>query len=104
MEECKAGFCFPVNRRSVVSEIHTGRGHSAQTGRLVHEHAAGNSFRSVRVFGLLFRRMQGPKENIDTMKTWLMKTGSPMSKIDHAEFKNEREIEHVEFPEFSIRR
>ncbi|CBK20295.2 uncharacterized protein [Blastocystis hominis] len=48
--------------------------------------------------------MQGAKENIDSMKTWLMQTGSPMSKIDHAEFKNERELDVAEFPDFAIRR
>ena len=48
--------------------------------------------------------MQGAKENVDMMKTWLMKTGSPMSSIDHAEFKNEREIDLVEFHDFAIRR
>lgn len=104
MEEFKAGIWIAVNRRSVFPEIHTERGESTEIGRMVHEHAAGNGHRSVSKLTMLFCRMQGAKENVNMMKTWLMKTGSPMSKIDHAEFKNEREVDVAEFPDFSIRR
>lgn len=36
-------------------------------------------------------------------KEWLQKTGSPSSRIDKAEFKNEKEIEDYSFKSFSIR-
>lgn len=48
--------------------------------------------------------MQGMEEKINEMKDWLQHTGSPMSSIDHAEFKNQRSINKAEFEEFSIRR
>ena len=37
-------------------------------------------------------------------KNWLTNTGSPYSRIDKAEFFNERTISDFDFPDFSVRR
>ncbi|RZF45078.1 hypothetical protein LSTR_LSTR002039 [Laodelphax striatellus] len=49
-------------------------------------------------------QVQGPDENIEAMKEWLRKNGSPKSRIDKAEFKNESDISSLTFTEFQIRR
>lgn len=48
--------------------------------------------------------VQGDEKAITDMKRWLKNTGSPSSKIDHAEFKNEKSINNFEFNDFKIRR
>ncbi|XP_063676472.1 acylphosphatase-2-like [Bolinopsis microptera] len=47
---------------------------------------------------------QGLSPAIDTMKSWLNKTGSPQSRIDSCSFSNDRSVEKMEFGEFAIRR
>ncbi|CAH3016083.1 unnamed protein product [Porites evermanni] len=37
-------------------------------------------------------------------KRWLKETGSPKSRIDRCEFKNERTITKLEFSDFTIRK
>lgn len=44
---------------------------------------------------------QGPKPEIETLKQWLRYEGSPQSRIDEAKFSNEREIETLEYKDFS---
>ncbi|CAF1465438.1 unnamed protein product [Adineta ricciae] len=48
--------------------------------------------------------MEGVKSNIDQMKEWLEKTGSPKSKITKAEFTNERSITKLTTDTFIIKR
>ncbi|XP_068246202.1 acylphosphatase-2-like isoform X2 [Palaemon carinicauda] len=48
-------------------------------------------------------QLQGPQEMVVIMKDWLRNTGSPSSRIDKAEFKNEKDIEDYTFSGFSIR-
>ncbi|XP_045474981.1 acylphosphatase-2-like [Harmonia axyridis] len=48
--------------------------------------------------------IQGDVDKINKMKNWLQRTGSPTSRIDKAEFKNEKEIDAFTFNDFSIRR
>ena len=47
--------------------------------------------------------LEGTNEEIETMKMWLRKEGSPSSRIDQAVFKNEREIQEYSFTGFSIK-
>ncbi|XP_057661144.1 acylphosphatase-1-like [Diorhabda carinulata] len=46
--------------------------------------------------------IQGNSSNIESMKNWLEKTGSPRSKIEKAVFCNEKEIEHLTYDSFKI--
>ncbi|OQR79771.1 acylphosphatase-2-like [Tropilaelaps mercedesae] len=48
--------------------------------------------------------IQGPADAVNKMKTWLQTKGSPSSIIERAEFANEREIQHLEFDSFKIRK
>lgn len=48
--------------------------------------------------------LQGNEESTKKMKHWLTKTGSPKSRIDKAEFNNEKEIEKLNFNSFDIRK
>ena len=48
--------------------------------------------------------MEGEKPNVDQMKNWLQKTGSPKSKITKAEFTNEKTITKLTGDTFSIKR
>ena len=47
--------------------------------------------------------LQGTEDILATMKEWLSKEGSPSSRIDQANFRNEKEIEQYTFTGFSIR-
>ena len=47
-------------------------------------------------------RIQGNTENYEKMKYWLQHTGSPLSKIERAEFVDEKTIEKFDFDSFSI--
>jgi acylphosphatase len=47
---------------------------------------------------------QGPEDKIKKLKEWLRKTGSPKSRIDKAEFKNEKEIIKLDFTAFDVRK
>ncbi|XP_013404558.1 acylphosphatase-2 isoform X1 [Lingula anatina] len=46
-------------------------------------------------------QVQGKESKVKEMKEWLQKTGSPKSKIERSEFKNERTIEKTEFSSFN---
>ncbi|KAK9892281.1 hypothetical protein WA026_019088 [Henosepilachna vigintioctopunctata] len=48
--------------------------------------------------------IQGEVSKINMMKNWLQKTGSPSSRIERAEFKNEKDIKAPSFNDFAIRR
>ncbi len=48
--------------------------------------------------------MEGEKTNIDQMKNWLEKTGSPKSKILKVQFTNEKTISKLTGNTFDIRR
>ncbi|XP_044730050.1 acylphosphatase-1-like isoform X2 [Chrysoperla carnea] len=49
-------------------------------------------------------QLEGAPEKIEEMKKWLQNTGSPMSKIQRAEFENERTVLVPIFKDFKIRR
>ena len=46
---------------------------------------------------------QGEQSQMELMKGWLSKVGSPSSKIDKCEFTNEKDINQLEFAKFEIR-
>ena len=48
--------------------------------------------------------MEGEAENVDRMKMWLQKTGSPKSTIAKAEFQNEKSIDRLTSTSFEIQR
>ena len=48
--------------------------------------------------------MEGRKSDINTMKNWLQKTGSPKSKITKAEFSNEISITQLSGTTFSVKK
>ena len=54
--------------------------------------------------GTVTGQMQGAEDAIRKMKEWLKKTGSPKSKIDRAEFKNEKQLDSLEFKSFEVRK
>ncbi|XP_053609517.1 acylphosphatase-1-like [Plodia interpunctella] len=54
--------------------------------------------------GTVIGQLQGPKNVIDIMKTWLQKTGSPKCIIEKAAFRNEGPITTPAFRTFEIRR
>ena len=47
---------------------------------------------------------QGKSANIDVLQNWLRTKGSKSSRIDRAEFKNQRNLDKPEFSEFSIKK
>ena len=54
--------------------------------------------------GTVVGQAQGNEDKIKKMKEWLRKTGSPKSRIDKAEFKNEKELKTLEFTAFDVRK
>ncbi|KAG8262637.1 acylphosphatase-1-like isoform X1 [Homalodisca vitripennis] len=48
--------------------------------------------------------MEGEQRQVEAMKKWLQETGSPMSKIDKAVFKNEKKLDNYTYKDFSVRR
>lgn len=54
--------------------------------------------------GTVVGQMQGSDDKIKKMKEWLQKTGSPKSRIDKTEFKNEKQVDKLEFKEFVIKK
>ncbi|XP_045476003.1 acylphosphatase-1-like [Harmonia axyridis] len=48
--------------------------------------------------------LQGDMDKVNMMKVWLQKTGSPKSKIEKAEFRNEKQITSASFNDFSIKK
>ncbi|XP_042231599.1 acylphosphatase-2-like isoform X2 [Homarus americanus] len=53
--------------------------------------------------GTVMGQVEGPREMVMLMKNWLQKTGSPSSRIDKVEFKNEKEIQEYTFKHFSVK-
>ncbi|XP_063002280.1 acylphosphatase-2-like [Elgaria multicarinata webbii] len=53
--------------------------------------------------GTVTGQVQGPKDKVEIMKNWLRSVGSPMSRINHAVFTNEREVTSLEFQSFTTK-
>ncbi|XP_048412501.1 acylphosphatase-1-like [Stegostoma tigrinum] len=52
--------------------------------------------------GTVRGQLQGAEEPVRAMQTWLRRTGSPKSRIDRAEFSNQKRIQRREYPDFQI--
>lgn len=52
--------------------------------------------------GTVQGHMEGRQDDINKMKTWLRKTGSPKSKITKAEFSNEKSITQLTAKSFAV--
>ncbi|XP_057629191.1 acylphosphatase-2 [Chionomys nivalis] len=52
--------------------------------------------------GTVMGQVQGPEEKVNSMKAWLSKVGSPSSRIDRADFSNEKTISKLDYSNFSI--
>ena len=52
--------------------------------------------------GTVTGQMEGDTASIAQMKSWLEKTGSPMSRIEKANFSKERQIESFSFENFKV--
>ncbi|XP_058256467.1 acylphosphatase-2 [Hemibagrus wyckioides] len=53
--------------------------------------------------GTVIGQVQGPPDKVTEMKHWLRNIGSPSSRIDRAEFTNERDISKLEIRGFGTR-
>ncbi|XP_034232161.1 acylphosphatase-2-like isoform X1 [Thrips palmi] len=53
--------------------------------------------------GSVLGQLEGEASQVEKMKVWLQRTGSPESKIDKAEFRNVKEIDSYTFTSFDIR-
>ncbi|PSN41634.1 Acylphosphatase-1 [Blattella germanica] len=53
--------------------------------------------------GTVTGNLEGPQQKVEEMKQWLQMEGSPQSRIEKAEFKNERILDKFSHKEFSIR-
>ncbi|XP_062397517.1 acylphosphatase-2 isoform X1 [Sardina pilchardus] len=53
--------------------------------------------------GTVIGQVQGPPDKIKEMKAWLSRVGSPSSRIDRAEFTNEKDISKLEIHGFGTR-
>ncbi|XP_039594665.1 acylphosphatase-2-like isoform X1 [Polypterus senegalus] len=53
--------------------------------------------------GTVTGQVQGPEEKVYAMKNWLSRVGSPSSRIDRADFSNEKEISKLDYKGFSTR-
>uniref|UniRef100_A0A8C6WXY9 Acylphosphatase 2 n=1 Tax=Neogobius melanostomus TaxID=47308 RepID=A0A8C6WXY9_9GOBI len=53
--------------------------------------------------GTVVGQVQGPAQQVEEMKVWLSKEGSPSSRITKANFSNQRNIEKLELRGFSTR-
>ncbi|XP_022537812.1 acylphosphatase-2 [Astyanax mexicanus] len=53
--------------------------------------------------GTVVGQVQGPRHQVNEMKVWLSKEGSPFCRIARAVFKNEKDIPKVELSGFSTR-
>ena len=47
--------------------------------------------------------LEGDYTNIELMKRWLLNVGSPSSRIERAEFKNEHEIQELSYNVFKVK-
>nr|XP_034964206.1 acylphosphatase-1 [Zootoca vivipara] len=53
-------------------------------------------------YGTVQGQIQGPTFKVRQLQEWLQKTGSPKSRIDRAEFRNEKKIARLEHSDFCI--
>ncbi|KAK4472172.1 hypothetical protein MN116_000470, partial [Schistosoma mekongi] len=53
--------------------------------------------------GTVTGEFEGPSVGVDAFKHWLCNIGSPKSRIDKCQFKNERKISQLHFKGFDIR-
>ncbi|KAJ6661309.1 hypothetical protein lerEdw1_015446 [Lerista edwardsae] len=53
-------------------------------------------------YGTVQGQIQGPSSQVRQLQEWLQKTGSPKSRIDKAEFNNEKKIARLEHSDFCI--
>ncbi|XP_069395195.1 acylphosphatase-2-like isoform X2 [Paralichthys olivaceus] len=53
--------------------------------------------------GTVQGQVQGPAEEVEEMKVWLSKEGSPSSRITRASFSNQRTIDKLELSGFKTR-
>ncbi|KDR09263.1 Acylphosphatase-1 [Zootermopsis nevadensis] len=54
--------------------------------------------------GTVLGQLEGEPMKVEQMKLWLKCTGTPKSRIDKAEFRNERSIDSFSLNEFKVRR
>ncbi|XP_026292332.1 acylphosphatase-2-like isoform X6 [Frankliniella occidentalis] len=54
--------------------------------------------------GTVLGQLEGEVQQVEKMKSWLQKTGSPKSRIDKVDFKFEKPISDFTFIDFSVRR
>ncbi|XP_012540380.1 acylphosphatase-1 [Monomorium pharaonis] len=54
--------------------------------------------------GTVVGHLEGQRAQVDEMKQWLRYTGSPQSRIDSVQFRNEKEISEPTFTDFEIRK
>ncbi|XP_062379628.1 acylphosphatase-1 [Sardina pilchardus] len=52
--------------------------------------------------GTVQGQLQGPADKVKQMQEWLKTTGSPRSRIDKAEFKNEKKVETLDHKDFKV--
>ncbi|XP_026468095.1 acylphosphatase-2-like isoform X2 [Ctenocephalides felis] len=53
--------------------------------------------------GTVKGQLEGTPRSVDEMKSWLQKIGSPSSKIEKAEFSNEKTVTKPQYRHFKIR-
>ncbi|XP_068085989.1 acylphosphatase-2-like isoform X3 [Anabrus simplex] len=53
--------------------------------------------------GTVTGQLEGEPSKVDEMKYWLSNIGSKNSRIDKAEFRNEKEISAYSFTDFTVR-
>ncbi|XP_001607421.1 acylphosphatase-1 [Nasonia vitripennis] len=54
--------------------------------------------------GTVLGYIEGERNKVEEMKTWLQRTGSPQSAIDKAEFRNEKILDGTTLEKFSIKK
>ncbi|KAM8834352.1 acylphosphatase-1 isoform X2 [Synchiropus splendidus] len=52
--------------------------------------------------GTVKGQLQGKRSGVEEMQAWLKSTGSPKSKIQKAEFRNEKTVERLDHSSFDI--
>uniref|UniRef100_T1IQP0 Acylphosphatase n=1 Tax=Strigamia maritima TaxID=126957 RepID=T1IQP0_STRMM len=53
--------------------------------------------------GTVVGQMEGDDTKVSEMKHWLQNVGSPQSRIDKCEFKNEKQVSKTNFSKFLIK-
>ncbi|XP_019374339.1 PREDICTED: acylphosphatase-1 isoform X2 [Gavialis gangeticus] len=54
--------------------------------------------------GTVQGQVQGPAAAVRQLQQWLRDTGSPKSRIDRAEFRNEKKVATLQYEDFLIRK